>query len=134
MKLDKELQNQTASELVWIMSQEIPSEIALQWYEEDREEPLEELIQMYRNEQKAKSQSTYTPKQEALKMLPLVMPPEELMKITREFHLKVLELNNPPNKEQLIEQINQAKTTKEMWDIMLPNKFKKIPQPKWVRT
>lgn len=58
MKLDKDLQNQTASELVWIMSQEIPSEIALQWYEEDREEPLEELIQMYRNEQKAKSQST----------------------------------------------------------------------------
>lgn len=58
MKLDKDLQNQPASELVWIMSQEIPSEIALQWYEEDREEPLEELIQMYRNEQKAKSQST----------------------------------------------------------------------------
>lgn len=67
-------------------------------------------------------------------MLPLVMPPEALMKITREFHLEVFELNNPPNKKELIEQINQAKTTKEMWDIMPPNKFKKIPQPKWART
>lgn len=50
MQLDKDLQNQPIQELVWIMSQEIPYQVAEQWYQEQRIEPLEYLIQEYRNQ------------------------------------------------------------------------------------
>lgn len=52
MQLDKDLQNQPAHELVWIISQEIPQEVQQAWIDQDRTEKLEYLIQEYRNSQK----------------------------------------------------------------------------------
>lgn len=52
MQLDKDLQNQPVQELVWIISQEIPQQVAQEWVTNRRTERLEYLIQEYRNSQK----------------------------------------------------------------------------------
>ena len=55
---------------------------------------------------------------------------EEMLEIVRNFYLEVITINTLPDNQELVNQLNQATSTKEMHSLMKPFMKKGLKMPK----